>query len=45
MAFLYGWTMFMVIQTGTIAAVGMAFAKFAGGTHTIYFRICCLDQF
>ena len=30
MAFLYGWTLFMVIQTGTIAAVGMAFAKFLG---------------
>jgi APA family basic amino acid/polyamine antiporter len=28
--FLYGWTLFLVIQTGTIAAVGMAFAKFAG---------------
>jgi APA family basic amino acid/polyamine antiporter len=28
--FLYGWTFFTVIQTGTIAAVGMAFAKFAG---------------
>ncbi len=27
-AFLYGWTMFMVIQTGTIAAVAVAFAKF-----------------
>ncbi|MBN1531344.1 MAG: amino acid permease [Spirochaetes bacterium] len=26
--FLYGWTLFMVIQTGTIAAVAMAFAKF-----------------
>ena len=26
--FLYGWTMFMVIQTGTIAAVAVAFAKF-----------------
>ena len=26
--FLYGWTMFLVIQTGTIAAVAMAFAKF-----------------
>ncbi|HOX24335.1 MAG TPA: amino acid permease [Candidatus Krumholzibacteria bacterium] len=25
--FLYGWTLFMVIQTGSIAAVGMAFAK------------------
>lgn len=28
MAFLYGWTVFMVIQTGVIAAVGVAFAKF-----------------
>lgn len=28
--FLYGWTLFGVIQTGTIAAVAMAFAKFAG---------------
>ena len=27
-AFLYGWTMFTVIQAGTIAAVGVAFAKF-----------------
>jgi len=30
MAFLYGWTLFMVIQTGTIAAVAVAFAKFLG---------------
>ena len=28
-AFLYGWAFFAVIQTGTIAAVGVAFAKFA----------------
>jgi len=28
--FLYGWTLFTVIQTGTIAAVGMAFGKFMG---------------
>jgi APA family basic amino acid/polyamine antiporter len=28
--FLYGWTFLLVIQTGTIAAVGVAFAKFAG---------------
>jgi Amino acid transporters len=28
-AFLYGWALFMVIQAGTIAAVGVAFAKFA----------------
>ena len=29
-AFLYGWTLFMVIQSGTIAAVCVAFAKFTG---------------
>ncbi len=28
-AFLYGWALFTVIQTGTIAAVGVAFSKFA----------------
>ena len=28
--FLYGWTLFLVIQTGTIAAVAVAFAKYAG---------------
>jgi APA family basic amino acid/polyamine antiporter len=28
--FLYGWTLFTVIQTGTIAAVAVAFAKFSG---------------
>jgi APA family basic amino acid/polyamine antiporter len=28
--FLYGWTLFLVIQTGTIAAVGAAFGKFLG---------------
>lgn len=31
-AFLYGWTVFTVIQTGTIAAVAVAFAK-----YTAYF--------
>lgn len=29
-SFLYGWTLFGVIQTGTIAAVAVAFAKFTG---------------
>jgi APA family basic amino acid/polyamine antiporter len=29
MAFLYGWSFFAVIQTGTIAAVGVAFALFS----------------
>ncbi len=28
--FLYGWTLFTVIQTGTIAAVSVAFARYAG---------------
>jgi APA family basic amino acid/polyamine antiporter len=28
--FLYGWTLFMVIQTGTIAAVGIGFARYLG---------------
>jgi APA family basic amino acid/polyamine antiporter len=28
--FLYGWTLFLVIQTGTIAAVAVAFAKYSG---------------
>lgn len=29
-AFLYGWTLFLVIQTGVIAAVAVAFARFTG---------------
>jgi len=29
-AFLFGWTLFLVIQGGTIAAICVAFAKFAG---------------
>ena len=40
--FLYGWSFFAVIQTGTIAAVGVAFSKFAayifpslGTTHIL----------
>ena len=40
--FLYGWTLFTVIQTGTIAAVAMAFAKYTsavfpgvGETHIL----------
>jgi APA family basic amino acid/polyamine antiporter len=44
-AFLYGWTLFLVIQTGTVAAVAVAFAKFFGvlvpawGTDHLLFRI------
>ncbi|HNR48514.1 MAG TPA: amino acid permease [Bacteroidia bacterium] len=30
LSFLYGWTVFMVIQTGVIAAVAVAFARFTG---------------
>src|SRR3989454_8084092 len=43
--FLYGWTAFLVIQTGFIAAVSVAFAKFLGvlvpwlGTENILLRI------
>jgi len=33
--FLYGWSFFAVIQTGTIAAVGVAFSKFGG--HFFHF--------
>ncbi|MQA29679.1 MAG: amino acid permease [Luteitalea sp.] len=29
-AFLYGWTLFLVIQTGTIAAVAVGFARYFG---------------
>src|SRR3989339_1388760 len=41
--FLYGWTLFLVIQTGTIAAVAVAFSKFTAviipslGTKNILF--------
>lgn len=44
-AFLYGWSFFAVIQTGTIAAVGVAFAKFtaylypAAGPDNILYTI------
>jgi basic amino acid/polyamine antiporter, APA family len=30
LAFLYGWTTFIVFQTGTIAAIAVAFARYAG---------------
>src|SRR5579884_1486015 len=30
LGFLYGWTLFLIIQTGFIAAVAVAFARFAG---------------
>ncbi len=48
LGFLYGWTSFLVIQTGTIAAVAVAFAKFSSvlvpslGEQNILFRIAGL---
>src|SRR5437588_8430729 len=30
LGFLFGWTLFLVVQTGTIAAVALAFARFLG---------------
>lgn len=39
--FLYGWTLFLVIQTGTIAAVAVAFAKFAG----VFFPAVASDRY
>src|SRR5207244_9019126 len=47
--FLYGWTCFMVIQTGSIAAVAVAFAKFLGvlvpalGTDNYLYEVKGLD--
>src|SRR5215210_6955809 len=34
--FLYGWSFFAVIQTGTIAAVGVAFAKFTAYIFPVF---------
>jgi basic amino acid/polyamine antiporter, APA family len=34
--FLYGWSMFAVVQTGTIAAVAVAFAKYTGQIFPIF---------
>jgi len=46
-AFLYGWTVFAVIQTGVIAAVAVAFGKFAGilfpGLNTVLFSYLGVD--
>src|SRR5256885_3879901 len=41
--YLYGWTLFLVIQTGTIAAVAVAFARFTavllpGLTEEVFLR-------
>src|SRR5262245_23502093 len=39
--FLYGWTLFTVIQTGTIAAVAVAFAKFSG----VFWPVIAADNY
>lgn len=36
LGFLYGWTLFLVIQTGSIAAVGVAFAKFTAVLFPVF---------
>lgn len=49
--FVYGWTVFSVIQTGVIAAVAMAFAKYFGvfvpswGTSSFIFQFNLTDTF
>ncbi|MFN2384101.1 MAG: APC family permease [Gemmatimonadota bacterium] len=39
--YLYGWTLFLVIQTGTIAAVAVAFSRFLG----VFFPAVSADVF
>jgi APA family basic amino acid/polyamine antiporter len=39
--FLYGWTLFLVIQTGTVAAVAVAFAKYTG----VFFPVISADNY
>ena len=39
-SFLYGWTVFTVIQTGVIAAVAVAFAKYSG----VFFPSIAIDN-
>jgi APA family basic amino acid/polyamine antiporter len=39
--FLYGWTLFLVIQTGTVAAVAVAFAKYTG----VFFPAIAADHY
>jgi APA family basic amino acid/polyamine antiporter len=39
--FLFGWAMFLVVQTGTIAAVAVAFAKFLG----VFFPAIAADRY
>jgi APA family basic amino acid/polyamine antiporter len=43
--FLYGWTLFLIIQTGTIAAVGVAFAKFLGVNWPAKWPAISLDNY
>jgi APA family basic amino acid/polyamine antiporter len=49
--FLYGWTLFLVIQTGTMAAVAVAFGKFLGvlvpwvSTHNLLIDLGHIEVF
>lgn len=49
LAFLFGWTLFLVIQGGTIAAISVAFAKFTGllfpviSTHNVLFHLGAIN--
>jgi APA family basic amino acid/polyamine antiporter len=47
LAFLYGWTVFMVIQTGVIAAVGVVFANYTAvffpALNTVLLKIGTFD--
>ncbi|MBC7494130.1 MAG: amino acid permease, partial [Flavobacterium sp.] len=48
-SFLYGWTVFTVIQTGTIAAIGVAFANYSSvffpSLNTVIFKIGASFEF
>ncbi len=47
-SFVYGWTVFTVIQTGVIAAVAVAFARYVGVFLPFFdenHKILCINQF
>lgn len=45
LAFIYGWTLFLVIQTGTLAAVNIALAKFIGLIFPVFSSSEIIFQF
>ena len=44
-AFLFGWTQFLVVQTGFNAAVAIAFAKYLGGWLPVWAKANVLARF